>query len=435
MKKPYKKPNPGDRVEIRINNKTEQGTLLDSYDSSVLLLKLDNGYNIGFNKKDISELKIVEKAKEDKKEKDENEKEFKQSGQKPIIDIILTGGTIASKLDSKTGGVKPLTSAYEFFKTYPEIFEIADIRIKNPFMKWSENMHSGDWMRIAREVGKSLNDKDVKGVIVSHGTDFLHYTGAALSFMLKDLNKPVVLTYSQRSSDRGSSDTHLNLVCSAYAALSDIAEVMLVGHGSINDDFCYALQGNKSRKMHTSRRDTFKPINCKPYAKIFANGKIDLIRNDYNKRNKNKVKIDAVFEPRVALIKFYPGQDPKILDYYRKKGYKGLIIEFAGLGQIASEGKFNFIPELKKVIDKGMIVCATAQTVFGRLDPYVYESARRIAETGVIYLSDMLSETAFVKLGWVLAHKEYRGKVMAKHYMLQNINKEFNERLGEEFLE
>jgi glutamyl-tRNA(Gln) amidotransferase subunit D len=431
MKKSLKKSDVGDRVNVVVNEENHVGVLLESHDAGILLLKLDSGYNIGLKKEDISEIKVLEKAE---KVETVNE-EMKLSGKKPIIDFIITGGTISSKLDPSTGGVKDLTDPNEFFKTYPEIFNLADIRVKSPFMKWSENMDSSDWIRIAKLVGKSLNDPQVKGVIISHGTDFLHYTGAALSFMLGKLNKPVVLTYSQRSSDRGSSDSRLNLVCSAHAALSDIAEVMLVGHANSSDDYCYALQGNKVRKMHTSRRDTFRPINCKPLAKVFEDGKIESIRPNINKRNKEVVKVDAVFDPKVGLIKFYPGQDPNILDYYRKKDYKGLVVEFSGIGQVTTGGKNNWIPILKKVIENGMLIYAAPQTLYGRLDPFIYESGRKIQETGVVYLNDILPETALIKLGWVLGHKQWRGSVATKLKMLENINKEFNERLGNEFLE
>lgn len=432
MKKPFKKPEPGDKISAIVNNKEETGILLESHDPGILLLKLDNGYNIGLKREDISEIKVLKK-----KEKQEKKEELKLSGKKPIIDFYLTGGTISSKLDPETGGVKWLIDAKELFGLYPEIFDIADIRVKSPFMKASENMNSKDWIRIARLVEKSLNDENVKGVIISHGTDFLHYTSAALSFMLGKLNKPVVLTYSQRSSDRGSSDSRLNLICSAYAALSNIAEVMLVGHASINDDYCYALQGNKVRKMHTSRRDAFKPVNCKPIARLFSDGRIEMIRNDINKRGneKGRIKIDAVFDNRIALIKFYPGQDPRILDYYKKKKYRGLVIEMSGLGHVVSEGKNNWIPILSKLIKKGMFIYAAPQTIYGRLDPYVYSPGRKLQEIGVVYLNDILSETAFVKLGWIIAHKSWRGSVATKIKMLENVSNEFNEKLDGKFLE
>lgn len=432
MKKTFVKPEVGDLVEININNKKENGMLLLSHDPGIVLLKLSNGYNIGLKKEDISEIKVVEKIKKETKK----ENNFELSHKKPVIDFIITGGTISSKLDPKTGGVKDLTDPDEFFSTYPEIFEFADVRVISPFMKWSENMDPSDWIRLSKIVAKSLSDPGVSGIIISHGTDTLHYTSAALSFMLGKLNKPVVLTYSQRSSDRGSSDSRLNLICSARAALSDIAEVMIVGHASTNDDYCSLLLGTKVRKMHTSRRDTFRPINTKPIANIFPDGKIDIL-SEYNKRGKAnlKIKADCVFDNKIALVKFYPGQDPSILEFYRKKGYKALIVEFVGIGQVANQGKNNWIPELKKVISKGMYIYAVPQTLYGRLDPYVYESARRILETGVVYLEDMLPETAFVKLGWVLGHREWRGSVVTSAKMLENISHEFNFRIEkEEFL-
>tara|TARA_B100001971_G_C18245706_1_gene574093 strand:+ start:1011 stop:2312 length:1302 start_codon:yes stop_codon:yes gene_type:complete len=423
-------PESGDRILVKINNKEEIGILLDSHDRGVLILKLDNGYNIGLKKEDISDIEILKRKKIEKKKEG-----LKLSGKKPVIDFYLTGGTISSKLDPETGGVKWLIDSKELFSMYPEIFEIADIKVHTPFMKSSENMDSKDWIRLTKLIGKSLNNKNVQGVIVSHGTDFLHYTGSALSFMLGKLNKPVVLTYSQRSSDRGSSDSRLNLICAARMALGDVAEVMLVGHANTNDDYCYALQANKTRKMHSSRRDAFRPINCKPIAKVWQDGKIEKIREDIVKRNiKRPVKIDAVFDNRVALVKFYPGQDPAILDYYRKKGYRGIVIEMSGLGHVISEGNNNWIPELKKVIDKRLFVYAAAQTIYGRLDPLVYSPGRKLKEIGVNFLQDILPETALVKLGWVLAHPSWRGTVSTARKMNENISKEFNPKLGEDFL-
>ena len=424
-------PETGDRIEIKINEKIEKGILLDSHDRGILLLKLDSGYNIGLRKEEISKIKIIKRKKEKKEEE-----ELKLSGKKPIIDFYLTGGTISSKLDPETGGVKWLIDSNELFKMYPGIFDVADIRIKTPFSKASENMDSNDWIRLAKLVGKSLKDNNVKGVIISHGTDFLHYTSSALSFMLGKLNKPVVLTYSQRSSDRGSSDSRLNLICAARMALSDVAEVMLVGHATINDDYCYALRGTKVRKMHSSRRDTFRPINCKPIAKIWDDGRIEMIDNNVVKRNiKRPVKIDAVFDNRVGLIKFYPGQSPSVLDYYKKKGYRGIVIEMSGLGHVISEGKNNWIPKLKEIISKGMFVYAVAQTLYGRLDPLVYSPGRKLQEIGVNYLEDILPETSLVKLGWILGHPSWRGSVATALKMKENIAKEFNPRLGNEFLD
>lgn len=429
------------KIKIEKENKEEEGVLLESHEPGVLLLKLKNGYNIGLKKRDVKSMKILSKGKEEK----EQEQKIKGSGKSQgRIDIIMTGGTISSSLDVKTGGVKWLTKPGEFFKIYPEIFGIADVRILNPFMKSSENMEFSDWAKIAKLVSKSLNDKNCKGVIVTHGTDFLHYTSSALSFFLKNLNKPVVLTYSQRSIDRGSSDARLNLLCAAHAALSDIAEVMLVGHANLNDDFCYALLGTKVRKMHSSRRDTFRAINTKPLAKIWPDGRIEKIleskkRVQGKEKAKNKTEADAVFEDKVALVKFYPGQSPDILDYYLKKGYKGIVIEMSGLGHVITEGNKSWISILKKLIENNVVVCAAAQTIYGRLDPFVYSPGRELEKLGVIYLEDMLPETAFVKLGYVLGKAKEKtrtgNKKRIKELMLENIAGEFNKKLGKEFLE
>jgi len=416
----------GDYVEIHLTKEIYLGTLLEipQSEKGIVLLKLDSGYNIGFNKKEVFEIKLVKKAKYV-----EEKLVLKKDKSKPNVAMIITGGTIAARLDSKTGGVNWLDSPENLFKFYPSLFEKVNVsQVEVPFMKASEDMDFNDWKKIAKVTEKFLKDPNIQGVIITHGTDFLHYTAAALSFFLRDLNKPVVLTYSQRSIDRASSDADLNLQCSALAAISDIAEVMLVGHASSNDDFCYAMPGTKVRKFHTSKRDAFKVVNAKPFAKIFPD-RIEKI-SDYNIRGKKKIKLDTKFEEKVALIKIYPGQNPDILDYYFKKGYRGLILEVGGLGHLPTKrAKNSWIKKLSEIQKKGIIICATAQTIYGRLDPLVYSNGRELLDTGIIYLEDMLTETALVKLGWVLA--KTTNKIKVKELMLTNISKELNNRLEE----
>jgi len=414
---------PGDFVEIHLSKTIYEGVLLESPESEkgIVLLKLGSGYNIGLNKKDVLEIRVKRKGSEEK-----DDFEFPVIKEKPLIGMIITGGTIAARLNPKKGGVDWLDTPESLFKYYPVIFEHVDLeKIERPFMKASEDMDYKDWQKIARIAEKLLNDPKIKGIIITHGTDFLHYTSAALSFFLKDLNKPVVLTYSQRSIDRASSDANLNLQCSALAAISDIAEVMLVGHASSNDDYCYAMPGTKVKKLHASRRDAFKVVNGKPFAKIFSN-KIERI-SDYNLRKKGKVKFDGKFEEKVALVKVYPGQDPDILDYYLKKKYKGIILEMSGLGHAPTKRARNPWTKKLKEVQKKMIICAAAQTVYGRLDPLVYSNGRELLGTGIIYLEDMLAETALIKLGWVLG--KTKNKEDVKKLMLTNVAHEFSDRL------
>ncbi|MEK6912827.1 MAG: Glu-tRNA(Gln) amidotransferase subunit GatD [Nanoarchaeota archaeon] len=415
---------PGDLVEVHLTKVIYEGILLESPEGEkgTVLLKLDSGYNIGLNRKDILEIKLVKKF-----EKKEEKFELQKNKDKPNIAMIITGGTIAARLNPRKGGVDWLDTPESLFKFYPEIFEKVNVvKVEVPFMKASEDMDFKDWQKIAKAAEKLLNDSEIKGVIVTHGTDFLHYTAAALSFFLRNLSKPVVLTYSQRSIDRASSDANLNLQCAALAAISDMAEVMLVGHATTNDDYCYAMPGTKVRKMHTSRRDAFKVINAKPFAKIFPD-RIERI-SEYKIRNKNKVKADPKFEEKVALVKVYPGQSPDILDFYLKNKYKGIILELSGLGHApSSRARKGWTKKLKEIQRRGVIVCAAAQTIYGRLDPLVYSNGRELMETGMIFLEDMLAETAFVKLGYVLAHPEWKDRIKEK--MLENMASELNSRL------
>ena len=424
----------GDYIELHLTRVIYEGVLLETpeSESGIVLLKLDSGYNIGFPKKEVLEIKLIKSAEEKKKAV-----EIEKKPGKPNIAMIVTGGTIASRYDAKTGGVSWLDSPENLFKFYPEIFEKVNvIRIEVPFMKGSENMASDDWKKIAKTAEKLLNDSNIRGIVITHGTDTLHYTSAALSFFLNatnKLNKPVVLTYSQRSIDRASSDANLNLQCAALAAISDIAEVMIIGHSSTNDNYCLAMPGAKTRKLHSSRRDAFKVVNGNAFARVYTD-KIEKI-SDYNLRNTGKVKPDVKFEEKVALIKFYPGQNPDILDYYIKNKYKGIVIEMLGLGQIATTEagvNMSWVKKIKEIQEKGIIVCAASQTIYGRLNPMVYSTGRELLATGIIYLEDMLAEVALVKLGWVLGHEEWaKSKETVKQKMLENFSHELNPRLEE----
>ncbi len=422
MKKGIKE---GKKVKITTATEEIQGTILHSYDPKIILLKLTSGYNIGIEKNKIKKIQEI-KTKEKKQE-------FKAKTKKPKtnlpgIAIIVTGGTITSRIDYETGGVKPLTKPEDIIALAPKIQEIAKITIiEKPFLVASENLNSKHWIALAKLCEKLLNKKENKGIIILQGTDILHYTAAALSFMLKDLNKPVVLTYSQRSIDRGSTDALLNLTCAAQVAISDIAEVMLVGHATTNDNFCFALRGTKTRKMHTSRRDTFRPINTKPIATIWED-KIEK-HSTYKKRDeKKKVNCQATFDNKIALIKWYPNSLPDILDFYKKQKYKGLIIEATGLGHVATEEKNSWLEPIKKLIKSGIIVCFAPQTIYGTLDPLVYAPGRKLKDAGVIFLKDMLPETAYIKLGWLLGKEKNKNKV--KELMTKNLAGEFNPKLS-----
>jgi glutamyl-tRNA(Gln) amidotransferase subunit D len=426
----------GDYVEVHRGKEIYQGTLLPSPEQGYFLLKLSNGYNIGFNKKEVINIKILERKKSEhspqypKLQNKETKDNFKvpYDPKKKNIAMVVLGGTIAAKLNPGKGGVDFIENSQDLFKYYPELFEKVNVTIVEiPFMKGSENMDFKDWQKIAKIVCNLVNNKNISGVIVTQGTDTLHYTSSALSFFLQNLGKPVIITFSQRSIDRASSDANLNLLCSSKIAISNFSGVAVVGHENSNDESCIAIPGTKTRKLHSSKRDAFKSINAKPFFRIFKN-KIERISECPLRNERKKCSVDSKFEEKIAILKFYPGQDPKILDYYLEKNYKGIIIEMLGLGQIAtSEARLSWIKKIKEVQEKGLIICAAAQTIYGRLNPLVYITGRELINTGIIYLEDMLSETAYVKLGYVLAKTQNKKEV--KKFMLTNMVGELNNRI------
>jgi glutamyl-tRNA(Gln) amidotransferase subunit D len=300
------------------------------------------------------------------------------------------------------------TKPEELMYLVPELSEIAEIKINNLMGVSSEDMTYREWEQIADAVADALN-KGSRGVVILHGTDIMHYTSAALSFMLQGINAPVVLTGAQRSTDRGSSDGFMDLACATrIAAESDIAEVGICMHASTSDDFCTFTRGTKVRKMHTSRRDAFKPINNRSIARVSAEGAIEYL-SDYRKMSTAKGKVHSLskFEPKVALLKFYPNSDPEIVDHYVEKGYKGIIIEGTGLGHVAvapKEEKYSWPKHIEKAVSAGLVIGVTSQCLNGRVNKNVYRNLRLISKAGAIYCEDMMPEVALVKLGFLLGN-------------------------------
>jgi glutamyl-tRNA(Gln) amidotransferase subunit D len=405
----------GDRAVLEKGGRRYEGVIMPrtrTGNTSCIVLKLDNGYNVGIDWKGVR----IEKAGDAFPEPEgEDAGRLKFDRRKPQVSLVTTGGTITSKVDYKTGGVTSLTKTGELLQKVPQLADLVNMKIVRPFTIMSESMTPSHWQKLARVVAKEL--KRSEGVIVTQGTDTLHYTAAALSFMLKDLGKPVVVTGAQRSTDRGSSDGFMNLVCSARVALSDMAAVGVCMHGSMNDDYCLFTRGTKVRKMHTSRRDAFRPVNDLPLAKVWPDGKIEKPQR-VPKRSRSVAKADTPFEEKVAIIKSYPGAKPGIIDYYVKKGYRGLVLGATGLGQVPTYGRNSWLDSIKKAVEKGVLVCAAADTIYGRLNPNVYTEGRMCQEAGVFYLPDMSIETAYVKLGWILGHTKSVEK--AKEMMMTN---------------
>ncbi|MFN6992516.1 MAG: Glu-tRNA(Gln) amidotransferase subunit GatD [Fervidobacterium sp.] len=283
-----KKIDGGSRVEILKDKEKFEGILMPRAGGNpdFLVLKLDNGYNVGI-KYDKS-IRIKKTSKEIMSFR-KKPKQLSFDSNKPTILILHTGGTVASRVDYRTGGVVTSFEPEELINMFPEIGEIANVKSKLIRQMWSEDMRFEHHQLIAREVAKHCKE-EIAGIIITHGTDTLHYTSASLAFMLEDLPIPVVLVGSQRSSDRPSADSAMNLICAAkFIVKTDFAGVAVCMHGSSNDDYCYIHHPCKVRKMHTSRRDAFQPINSKPYAKVwYTEDKIEFLRDDYMKKDSKR---------------------------------------------------------------------------------------------------------------------------------------------------
>ncbi|MEM4397417.1 MAG: Glu-tRNA(Gln) amidotransferase subunit GatD [Candidatus Woesearchaeota archaeon] len=429
------KVNFGDKVKLHLNDKELIGILMPTpelIESDDIILKLDNGYNVGISKDKIKKIEVIEKYEKKETEKRKDNNNIKKL---PFVSILSTGGTISSKVDYRTGGVYADYSAEDFIKMMPELKDIANIKAKKVLSLMSEDMLPKDWIKISKFISKEI-ESGVDGIVITHGTDTMHFTSAALSFFFEKINIPIILTGSQRSIDRGSTDAFLNLICAVKAAAeSDIAEVMICMHGTINDDFCLLNRGTKVRKMHTSRRDAFRPINDLPIAKVYYD-KIEVINENYNKANRNNKKeylLKANFEENIALIYVYPGLNPNIIDFYLKNNVKGIVIAATALGHVNTWTDKSLLPNIKKCYEKKIPVFITSQTLYGSVNPYVYTNLRKLSIEGkAIYLKDILPETAYVKLGWILSQVKDNDYEKIKNMMLTNYKGEFNDNLTNE---
>lgn len=420
----------GDFVKVITEDETLEGTLLPRpaiLEGDFLILKLENGYNIGIDKKKIKKIELVKKyiPRTDSKKEIKHKKDLKN------VTVISAGGTISSKVDYKTGGTVADYTAEDFVEMMPELANLANLKALKSLNIMSEDMNNSHWEKIARDIEKELNN-GADAVILSQGTDTLQYSAAALSFFFHDTKKPIIITAAQRSIDRGSSDAFMNLVCAINAAANfDGAGVFVCMHANSDDDFCHLVRATKVRKMHTSRRDAFRPINSIPVAEIYLDKEIKVLDKNYTRRdNASKTKADTLFEEKIGLLQTTPLIDSKLIDFYSDNNYKGLVISGTGLGHVPLDGKNSLLESLEKARKKGLVIVISSQCIYGRVNPYVYSNARELLfKHDVIYAEDMTPETAFVKLGWVLGHtKEFK---RVKEMMLTNYAGEINRIIDE----
>ena len=418
----------GDKVRVITAKRTEEGLLMPSPDEKAVMIKLSTGYNLGFEKKDVQKIELIQRQHIKNNSSKESSSELDKNTQLPCIVVLHTGGTIASRVDYSTGAVTAKFTAQDLVEMFPELAKIANVHTELVSNLMSEDIYFNDYQKIARTIKKyaseGVHGKKVKGIIVGHGTDTLSYTASALSFMFENINLPVLIVGSQRSPDRGSSDAGLNLMCAAKFILeTDFSGVAVCMHHSSNDDECAILPATKVRKMHTSRRDAFKAINTDPLAYVSVNH-IEFLQKDYLKKlsshqqNSEIILLDK-FEEKVGWLRAHPNMSPDLFRFFTEH-YKAIVIEGTGLGHAPTNLGQNNLKNydyLKSFIARGGIVAITSQCLYGRVHPYVYSNLRRLSDIGCIFCEDMLPETAFIKLAWLLGNytREESKQLLAKN--------------------
>ncbi len=388
-------------------------------DDRHIVLKLASGYNVGVSTDTILDMKEVGYREAHYKIP---EKQFPISKGKANVKLLGTGGTIASRLDYRTGAVIPAFSPGELYGAVPELADICNLSTEKLFAVFSENMGPEQYKKLAVSIGEEIR-KGIDGIVIGHGTDTMHHTAAALAFMVQDSPVPIVMVGSQRSSDRPSSDAALNLMhATKTAAESDIAEVMVCMFGPTSDKYGLLHRGTRVRKMHSSYRSTFRTIGDIPLAMVDRE-KITPFKSDYNRRRRDRnVIIAPHFEEKVAIVYYYPNMQPDIIDALVDNGYKGIIIAGTGLGHVNKP----IYPAIKRAADKGVAMFMTVQTLWGYVHMFVYDTGRDLMSLGIVPTENMLPEVAYIKLGWAMGQTTDLSEV--KELMLKPICGEITDR-------
>ena len=388
----------GDVVRVNGEGKTYEGILIprsESGDSTHIVVKMKSGYNIGIR---LTPNVKIEKIGKGAKPTFASPPLPRQRPDLPKVVIMSTGGTIASRVDYRTGAVRSAISASDLYGVVPELADLAQVDTQIVLSIYSENLTQQHWSQIAKTAAKNI-EEGAKGVVIAHGTDTMAYTAAALSFALQNLPVPVIVVGAQRSSDRPSSDAATNLIGAVKAAAyGPFAEVAIAMHETVADTCIIFNRGTRVRKCHTSRRDTFKPVNDSPIAGA-TDQELTMLTQNYRKRDSNaQLILKPNFSKKVALVKFYPGMDPAIIDWYAENGFQGILLEGSGLGHVSSE----CFGAIQRAVGRGVFVALASQCIWGRVNMNVYDTGRDLLALGVVPTDDMFPETALVKLMWTL---------------------------------
>ena len=398
-----------DRVRIENGDLTYEGLILPKHNFSeedIIILKLDNGYNIGVSTED-AKMTLISKAEK------KNAVDYikKENNELPDISILGTGGTIASFVDYKTGAVSPAITAEQLVNSVKALDEVANVSAEPLFSLASEDMKPEHWEGMANKI-KEMHDKKNHGIVIGHGTDTMSYSAAALSFQLPEISNPVVFTGAQRSPDRPSSDAHLNLVGAAKTAMSDLGEIGIAMHETTDDENVAIWRGNRTRKAHSSKRNAFQSPNEGPLG--IVKDKIEWKRKYRSTVESTTIK--AGFDDNIGMIWSHPGL--KVNDWENSVSNKnGVVIAGTGLGHINSE-----LLDVIEKTSKDIPVAMSSQCLSGSTNLNVYRNGRKLLERGVVETYDMSPETALVKMMWLSKHHQENVRTMMGENLVGEIS-------------
>ena len=390
----------GRRVEITDGARTWTGTIVPRHELSgdrILPLKLESGYNVGIRIGPSFGFRLMEDGPADEgRSAGTSDRPSSPVGGAPVA-LLTTGGTIASRVDYETGGVRPVKDESGILAFFPDLERDGPVRIVPVFDRLSEDLAPEDWVAIASKVVEAFG-AGARGVVIAHGTDTLGFTAAALSFLLVDLPGPVVVAGAQRSPDRPSSDGATNLGGAvAVGRERGCGEVVVVMHAGPSDDRLAIHRATWVRKMHSSRRDAFQSRNGPPLGYV-VDGSIRW-EQPVRPPAAGPARLDGPLDARAGLLWFYPGLTADRAEAF-SRGLRGIVLAGTGLGHVGS----NHLTWIRSATARGMVVAMTTQCLAGNADPYVYATGRELLRSGVLYLGDLLPETAYAKLCWALGH-------------------------------
>ena len=435
-------PDDGSRVLIEVeshNGSTKiEGFVIPAAAAGHITIKLVNGYNASYAIDSITSLEIVENTIEKASTEQSPATKFNES--LPTVRILHTGGTIASKVDYKTGAVVARFEPEELISSIPELTDIANVEAVKLGNMFSDDMRPQHWNKII-DASKQAFEDGVDGIVVTHGTDTMHYTAAALSFSWAGSGgkspRPIAIVGSQRSSDRGSSDAAENLIAAVHWAANAPSpiggsgdSVVVVMHTSSNDGECSVHPGIGVRKMHSTRRDAFRGINTQPLAIISANnGKPSIqLSETYSAELELPITREVTatpdkYETEIRIPQFIAGPwlVSEHIDAIMNIGCQAIVIHGTGLGHLPIDDPEGDTPEntlvwrsLTRAINREVPVVIVNQCISGPIDMNVYSKGRKQMQMGILGHGIIAPpETVVAKLHWALSKGEDISSIIA----------------------